>query len=274
MAAPRLFGIPARDAPVVAVLRRGPSAWCHIGRWSVGATPSYEAGSWLRATVYPQRCDLSPDGRWLAFFALSGRAEWSAGATFLAVSRLPWATALAAWGTGSTWTLGMQFVTDRSVWEVGEPDEGDAAPCRERYGLGFVRNASYAVERRCGWQETADSPPRNPRDPWEIARAPHVTMVTPAPASDTALEVTGAFAAFRSHDTEHYGEPEYRLRSAAGTETLTGVQWAGWAPDGRLLVATTDGRLQVRSGPDIVWETDLAALEPDPAPPPPQARSW
>ncbi|HVD29548.1 MAG TPA: hypothetical protein VNC79_13760, partial [Mycobacteriales bacterium] len=59
---PRLFGIPARDAPVVAVLRRGPSAWAQVGRWDVGSTPSYQPGSWLRGTLYPQRCDLSPDG--------------------------------------------------------------------------------------------------------------------------------------------------------------------------------------------------------------------
>ena len=30
---PRIFGIPATGSPVVAVLRRGPSDWCHVGRW-------------------------------------------------------------------------------------------------------------------------------------------------------------------------------------------------------------------------------------------------
>lgn len=86
---PRLFGIPARDVPVVAVLRRGPSAWAQVGRWDVGVTPSYQPGSWLRGTLYPQRCDLSPDGRYLSYFTLRPHADWAPGPTYLAVSRLP-----------------------------------------------------------------------------------------------------------------------------------------------------------------------------------------
>ena len=30
---PRIFGIGARDAGTFAIIRRGPSAWCHISRW-------------------------------------------------------------------------------------------------------------------------------------------------------------------------------------------------------------------------------------------------
>jgi hypothetical protein len=53
----------------VAVLRRGPS---HVGRWDL-ARGTYEPGAWIRANLYPQRCDLSPDGRWLCYFTLKGR---------------------------------------------------------------------------------------------------------------------------------------------------------------------------------------------------------
>lgn len=31
--APRIYGIPATDAPVVVVFRRGPSNWSSVGRW-------------------------------------------------------------------------------------------------------------------------------------------------------------------------------------------------------------------------------------------------
>lgn len=282
MTPPRLFGIPARDAPVVAVLRRGPSDWCHIGRWDVGVQPAYQPGAWLRGTIYPQRCDLSPDGRWLAYFVLTGRpaADWRAGGTYVAVSRLPWASALAAWGTDGTWTHGVRFDDDRSVWDVGEPDEGDAMPCRARYGLGWVRSVSYAVERRTGWTETPDGPAYDERDPWEIQRAPRLTMARPRPGGGATLQVTGAYAAFRSFDTRHYGDPVYRLTGGlvgdAVDRVLTGVQWADWTADGRLLVATSDGHLQVRAGggDDVTWESDLAALAPDPQPPPPEAARW
>jgi hypothetical protein len=110
---PRIFGILARDASTIAIVRRGPSGWCHVSRWEPEhgeLTP----GSWLRGTIYPQRCDLSPDGRWLMAFVLKGGARWSVGDTYLAVSRLPWLTALAAWSTCGTWTRGLHFVDDQS----------------------------------------------------------------------------------------------------------------------------------------------------------------
>lgn len=47
--------------------------------------------------------------------------------------------------------------------------------------------------------------------------------------------------------------------------------------DGRLLVATDDGRLQVRDGLDgrrVLWETDVSGLTPDPQPPPAEAARW
>ncbi|HTE74910.1 MAG TPA: hypothetical protein VK640_17170 [Actinomycetes bacterium] len=273
MTAPRLFGVPARDAPVVAVVRRGPSDWCRLGRWDVGDPRSWTSGSWLRATVYPQRCALSPDGRLLSYVALGGPARWSAGGTYVAVSRLPWATALAAWGTDGTWTRGAEFVDDRAVWELPEPDEGDAGLLRDRWGMKWVRPASYAVERRAGWAEAAGSTTYDPDDPWDIRRAPTLTMTRQRPEDTAVLTVTGAYAAFRAFDRETYGAPDYRLDG----EPLTDVQWADWAPGGDLLVATTDGRLQVRTGDGphhVTWEVDLSADDPDPQPPPPQAREW
>lgn len=274
--APRLFGIPARDAPVVAVLRRGPSSWCHVGRWDVGPEPSYAGGTWLRGTLYPQRCDLSPDGRYLCYFALSASADWAPGSTYIALSRLPWLTALAAWGTAGTWTRGFEIVEDPSSWPLGDPESGDATPFRERYGIDWVRPASFAVERRRGWTETADSPPADAQgDPWDERRADRVTMSKPGPGGRPELQVAGAYAAFRTFDSRFYGTPDYWLVGEDGTRTaMPGTQWADWTADGRLLVATSDGRLQVRTGTDVEWEQDLAAMEPDPQPPPAEATRW
>jgi hypothetical protein len=51
----------------------------------------------------------------------------------------------------------MQFVEDASVRDVEEPDLGDLGRVYERFGLRPSRADAFAVERRRGWTETADT---------------------------------------------------------------------------------------------------------------------
>jgi hypothetical protein len=281
---PRIFGITALDADIVAVLRSGPSPWVHVGRWDV-AGGRYEPGSWLRGRLYPQRCDLSPDGHYLCYFALLGHAKWAPGQTYIAVSRLPWLTALAAWGTSGTWSRGAHFVDDPSANGLGPPDAGDDAPLRRRHGLALTQPVSFAVERRRGWVETPDSQPGSGTDQWDEDRGERVRVGRPRPQpSGTAtptvswLVAGGGFAAHRSF-SGWYGAASYELRKGPAEPVhrlLDDVQWADWSRDGRLLVATTSGRLQIRDGASlaVTWEADLAAMRPTPEPPPASARTW
>ena len=230
--------------------------------------------------VYPQRCDLSPDGRWLVTFILKAGARWDVGATYLAVSRLPWLTALAAWGTCGTWTRGLHFVDDRDVWAPGDPDAGNVAPLRRRYGLAATRAVTFAVERRRGWLETADTPARAVDDAWDEGRgrARHDGEAASGRRGDPA-----------AGQRPVCGLPRHgpRLGPATGNGLLTqdgilrplaGVQWADWDSLGRLLVATDAGSLEVRvpvSDPSsATWRLDRAALGPMPVEPPPEARRW
>jgi hypothetical protein len=263
---PRIFGIIALHAPIVAVIRRGPTDWMHVSRWDL-ETPAYEPGAWLRGTIYSQRCDLSPDGRWFAYFALKASAEWELGRTYIVISRLPWLTALAAWGIGSTWTRGMQFVEDRAVFDVDEPDLGDFGPVRERFGLRLSRADSFAVERRRAWTETADTPPRADDDAWDERRGDRIVMEKARPNANASdrLTVRGTYAAIR----ELHGrrtDVRYELRFGDVTRHLDHVQWAEWDARGRLLVATDDGRMQIRDGADssVQWEADEGASSPTP----------
>jgi hypothetical protein len=277
--APRLFGISATAADRVAVLRRGPSNWTHVGLWDV-ASPRFHSGAWLSGTLYPQRCDVSPDGRYLCYFALNGGTRWKAGDTYIAVSRLPWLTALVAWGTQGTYSRGAYFVDDPSRHELGKPDEGAVGRLRNEYGLVFPSGpVTFAVERRRGWTETPDSVPRT--DTWDERRADTVRVGRPRPGrrGNTWLVAGGGYAAFRAGGLKRYRPPAYELRDGPDGPVLTqldDVQWADWARDGRLLVATTDGRLQIRDGSTgaVRWEHDLAGLRPAPEPPPPEARHW
>ena len=278
---PRLFGIPATRSPVVAILRRGPSDWSQVNRWDPEAG-TYDRGSWIHANIYPQRCDLSPDGRWFSYFTLRQKSSWAAGPTYIAISRLPWLTALAAWGTCGTWTCGVHFVERRRTWEVGPPAEGDAAPLRDRHGLGLelTRPMVFAVERRRGWVESADSPPYDPeRDLWDIGRTPYLTMEKSRPGTVGAVRLTvaGWYAAYRSGQPS-WSEVRYAVDAGGGPRPLDGVQWADWDRMGRLLVATTNGRLEVRPDPQddarVAWSIDLGDDQPAPAEPPSIARRW
>jgi hypothetical protein len=278
---PRLFGIPATRSPVVAILRRGPSDWSQVNRWDPVAG-TFQRGSWIHANLYPQRCDLSPDGRWFSYFTLRQTSTWAAGPTFIAISRLPWLTALAAWGTCGTWTCGLHFVDDRRTWEVGAPEEGDIEPLRKRYryGLELTRLPAFAVERRRGWTESADSPAYDRKhDMWDERRVPRLTMEKPRPGHDgtARLTVAGWYAAYRSGQPS-WREVTYTIRNGDESRRLDDVQWADWDGIGRLLVATTTGRLEVREDPwdatRVAWSIDLGDDRPAPAEPPPKARRW
>jgi hypothetical protein len=280
---PRIFCIPATQSSTVAVIRRGPTDWCHVGRWDPAAG-TWQAGSWIRGTIYPQRCDLSPDGRWLSAFILKAGARWDAGATYISVSRLPWLTSLVAWGTDGTWTRGIAIVPKGSGrFAPGPPDQGDPAPLLAKFDLELRPPVTYAIERARGWMETGDSPAADPNDVWEIRRAPRITLEKRRPAdSATRLLVRGRYFAYREGEPRSDGtqsEPaEYWIErdSAGDVRLLPGVQWADWASDGRLLVATTSGALEVRDEPAAPpsWHVDLARLQPDPQPPPPEASAW
>jgi hypothetical protein len=84
------------------------------------------------------------------------------------------------------------------------------------------------------------------------------------------LSVSGGQAAFRSGPQRGWAAPTYVLNG----DPLPDVQWADWAHDGRLLVATTHGELQVRAGTEVICVVDLAPFEPDPQPPPTEATRW
>ncbi len=121
--------------------------------------------------------------------------------------------------------------------------------------------------------------PREARGAWD-ERIDGLTMRKPRPGTARHVDLTarGYYAAFRSKLPNHDFDYAYELRTDESVIALPDVQWADWATDGRLLVATIDGRLQVRTGaPDaleVAWETDLAPLQPDPQPPPSEASRW
>jgi hypothetical protein len=271
-APPRIYCIPATQAPIVAVFRRGPTNWSHVGRWDLGAQ-RYEPGAWLGGRIFPRRSDLSPDGRFLCYFAHKPSATWVHGEAYVALSKLPWLTALHAFSTCGTWTRGYYFSED----ENRENPEDTKLPIP--YGLRSIPVIQFANERRRGWEESPDSPQRDPRDAWDEHR--NARMQKRQPAGERLLCVEslglagGEFGVSQAVDGLRVG---YWLEVGGEIRLLNHLQWADWDRDGRLLVATRDGKLQIWNvdgeGSEVVFEEDLSLYEPNPRPAPAWAERW
>ncbi len=272
-----LYVITALEAPVAVVFHRANSKWWSISRWDL-AVDRLERGACLRGTLYPRRCDLSPDGRLLCYLALKGgRGEFvgqSGVKTFSAVSKMPWLFALAAWAESGTYTRGCHFV--RGQGELGEPQSGDAKPMLRTFGL--TRNAAiqYANERRRGWVEHADSPPRGANDLWDERRCALLTKPRPGKAGRLVLRDQGI--EFNSPGRIEGRRPLYSFEHGRRRIELPEATWADWDQRGRLLLATEGGALQVRD-PDspalsVLWEHELGRSRPTPRPAPDWAQTW
>lgn len=269
---PRIYCISAAAAPVVAVFRRGPSNWAHVGRWDLAAG-RYELGAWLGGRLFPRRSDLSPDGQYLCYFAHKPSATWEQGEAYVAISKLPWLTALHSFPTCGTWTRGYCFT------ENCEPDSLQGAALPIPYGLRSIPAIQFANERRRGWIEAPDSPARDPKDIWDERRNARMRKLQPHGTRVLCVESLGwAGGEFGVEQAVDGLRVRYSLESNGDLDLLDDLQWADWSREGHLLVATRAGQLQVRrldgGRSDIVSEVDLSRLEPDPTSAPPWAQGW
>lgn len=269
---PRLYCIPATRAPVVAVFRRGPASWSHVGRWDL-AQRRYEPGAWLRGRIFPRRSDLSPDGRFLCYFAHKPSATWEHGEAYVAISKLPWLSALHAFGTCGTWTRGYYFTEAGDGESFG--DAGIAIP----YGLRSIPAVQFANERRRGWVQAADSPQRARADTWDERRNARMQKRQPGEERVLCVESLGwAGGEFGVKQAVDGLRVRYSLEADGEVQLMDHLQWADWDQEGRLLAATRSGKLQIcnadHNGLEIVFEEDLSLCEPDPIAAPAWAQRW
>jgi hypothetical protein len=111
----RLHVLLARDASVGIVIRRGPSRRVCTVRWDQ-KTDLFELGQWFRGRIYERRCDLSPDGKYLIYFAMNGRWESETKGAWTAISRAPYLKAITLLGKGDCWHGGGLFTGKKAFW--------------------------------------------------------------------------------------------------------------------------------------------------------------
>ena len=86
------------------------------------STDSFTDGQWLKHKVYPERCDLSPDGRHFLYFALNGKWNSVTKGSYTALSQPPYFTALSLFPVGDTWSGGGAFVNNHYYIADGDKD--------------------------------------------------------------------------------------------------------------------------------------------------------
>ena len=244
---PRLYILRASGARrAVVFAKHRQKAWSlHLWHLDTGRV---ETGGVFFGTLYPRRCDLSPDGRYLLYFAMKapGDPDWPH--QFSGLSRAPWLTCLLAWREAGTWTRGMVFSSRAS----GRPEipartalhQGAEVADRCPWNIEMIQPSQLAAERRIGFVETDDSPPRGPGDTWDEQRRAVLEKRRPGDGRE-ALRIRlgpfnqgeGQIEAYRSH---------YGLVGKDGREVpLSDHIWLDWLDRDNVYGATLDGRLVI-----------------------------
>ncbi len=200
---PRIFGILAREAPVVALFRRGPSRRALLLSWDL-RDDRITPGQWLAGRIYERRADLSPDGRHLIYFAMDGRWQGPLGGSWTAVSRLPWLTALHLYGWGHCWNGGGLFLDNHRYWLNGGRAGGLGAEVRVDCGLRPVDVAPEGVVPAMG-EDPVTYHPRLLRDGWRFAGPVRDGLGNLAHAYDRSPR-----PGWTLHKTFHLGRPDGR----------------------------------------------------------------
>ena len=128
----KLYVILAREAPVGVIFRRSPTRQAQLIKWHT-ADDRFEYGQWFKGRIYERRCDLSPSGNKLVYFAGNHKPPYW---TWTAVSTPPYLTALALWPAGDTWDGGGLFKTETTLH----------LNCSEALAEGFTLSKHVRIE--------------------------------------------------------------------------------------------------------------------------------
>ena len=163
----RLYFILAREAPIGVIFRRGPSKWVQLIKWRT-ETDEFEPGQWFHGRIYERRCDLSPSGEKLIYFAAQmkqGTLDPSISYSWTAISKPPYLTALMLWPKGDCWNGGGLFLGENSIWL------NDDGPRPHRsHDEYFQALLSVTTEGSLMGEDNSILPRRLERDGWRLVK--------------------------------------------------------------------------------------------------------
>ncbi|MGH9719745.1 MAG: hypothetical protein ACRD8O_06000, partial [Bryobacteraceae bacterium] len=110
----------------------------------------FTPGQWLRGRIFERRSDLSPDGRYMIYFAMNGKWSSETRGSWTAVSRAPWLKAVVLFGKGDCWNGGGLFTWKSNYWLNGGYGDFPIRESRDDYevrrDLGFEPPRLYGDE--------------------------------------------------------------------------------------------------------------------------------
>jgi hypothetical protein len=259
----------ARDADVGVVFRRGPSKRVLLLRWDL-KDDSFEAGQWLKARIYERRCDLSPSGERLVYFAASYRGPHR---TWTAVSRPAYFTALALWPKGDAWGGGGLFSSEKELLLNHPSTQMDLADgvVPKTLEIGTLPWAGRGEDspifdersRRDGWelvQEGTWLEQKKARvwykcDPPEIWSKAHPLRTVP-------LRLLRLTEGVHEKDGPWY-VTRYRLEGSDERDgrDLGRADWADWSSNGDLLFARAGRLFRIKMKSRKSFDANAAARE-------------
>ena len=111
----RIHPILSRDHKSAIIFRRGPSKYVCTVSWN-RKTDEFKVGQWLHGRIYERRSDITPDGKYIIYFAMNGKWESESKGSWTAISRAPWLKAIGFFPKGDCWNGGGLFLDNNKYW--------------------------------------------------------------------------------------------------------------------------------------------------------------
>ncbi|MBC7984305.1 MAG: hypothetical protein H7Y02_10680 [Candidatus Obscuribacterales bacterium] len=283
---PRLYVILARESPMAVIFRRGPSKQVLTLSWDT-VRHEFRFGQWFKGRIYERRCDLSPSGEKLIYFAANQKKPYY---TWTAVSRPPFLTALALWPKGDAWGGGGLFKNDRTILLNHSAYQTKLA---DEFQLPTYIVQEQLIPGAGGGEDEPILQTRLKRDGWQLEQPGTVQenkfgseLWLQYPMNQVWTKARGKWAiemrvlGLKERDGAWY-VIEHNIVDANGEVVLTlgRSDWADWSQTGEVLLAT-QGRLfriviNPKSGPGEPEELiNLCDLKFQEVAPPSEAMQW
>lgn len=260
----RIFGILARNAPVGVLLRRGPSKQVLLIKWNL-ESDTLEHGQWFKGRIYERRCDLSPSGDLLLYFAAKYKEPLR---SWTAISKPPYLTALALWPKGDGWGGGGLFDSELSVHlnhRLGEDVLQRGLRLKKNMriqlygshpGWGEDFPIYHSLLLRNGWhlarEGESGAPDRNAKVVWEFTQP--ITYEKPSKGGSRLRMLIKGIS--QKNDAWYWVDYEILDKNEQLLFTLPRTDWADLDGDGDLVFARSGKLFRLNKKNFSRYQTD------------------